>query len=230
MVGTSKLDANKRVAQDIFVGAAVDRNLFKRLDLSMQEKVYLKKHYHIKDRFILFVGTLEPRKNLRFLLELMPELSQYHIQLLVVGGKGWRNSDLYAMINSSEDIRRSTVFTGYVSNEDLAKLYNMADCYVSTALNEGFGMPQLEAMLCGFPVVTAHNSGMIEVVEGRGITVWDWDKDVWVSRIKAIEEGHKEYNLMRYDWDIICHNLFQYFISQKPANKGVNNSCNIYPY
>lgn len=201
----------KRLAQDIFVGDAADRDLFKGLDLSMQEKAYLQRHYHIKNRFILFVGTLEPRKNLRFLLELMPELSQYHIQLLVVGGKGWRNSDLYAMINSSEAIRRSTVFAGYVSNEDLVKLYNMADCYVSTALNEGFGMPQLEAMLCGCPVVTAHNSAMIEIVEGRGMTVRGWDKAGWVKNIlTAIRQGRKTYELSEFDWDKIVTGVLHY--------------------
>ncbi|WP_455669307.1 glycosyltransferase family 4 protein [Phocaeicola sp.] len=206
----------KRIAQDIFVGGAADRDLFRRLDLSIQDVSQIKKKYQIKDKFILFVGSLEPRKNLRFLLGLMPELMKYHIQLLVVGGKGWKNSDLYAMVDSSEDIKCSTVFAGYVSNENLVKLYNMADCYVSTALNEGFGMPQLEALLCGCPVVTAHNSGMVEVVEGRGITVKGWDRQEWVDKIlTAIGRGKIYSDLSIYDWDLICDKLLNFYLIEK---------------
>lgn len=200
-----------RKSKDIFVGCAVDRSTFHPIKISEKEKDALKKKYNIKNKFILFVGSLEPRKNLQYLLKLMPKLSNYDIQLLVVGGKGWKNSNLKDIIENTESIRSSTIFAGYITNEELVKLYNIANCYVSTSINEGFGMPQLEAMLCGCPVVTSHNSAMIEVAEGRGKTVKGWKQEDWIDTIlKEIDQPHKEYNLAEYDWDIIVSNLLKY--------------------
>lgn len=199
----------KRKSQNIFVGCSVDREVYHSIQISKEEKESIKLKYNLTaDKFILFVGSLEPRKNLTYLLSLMPELSKHNIQLLVVGGKGWKNTNIKRIIDSSESIKKSTVFAGYVTNEELVQLYNIADCYVSTSINEGFGMPQLEAMLCGCPVVTSHNSAMIEVVSGRGITVKGWDKSIWVeSIIQGTLQAHKQYKLNEYDWDIIVTNL-----------------------
>lgn len=205
-----------RKSKDIFVGCSVDRDTFRQIEISNQEKAILKQKYHIKNKFILFVGSLEPRKNLQYLLNLMPLLSTHDIQLLVVGGKGWKNSNLKEIIDNSESIRKSTIFAGYITNEELVKLYNIANCYVSTSLNEGFGMPQLEAMLCGCPVVTSHNSAMIEVVEGRGRTVKGWQQKDWVDAIlKEIEKPHQKYELAEYDWDVIVSNLLKYLNNNK---------------
>lgn len=200
----------KRKSKDIFVGCSVDRNIFYKINLTNQQKEELRHKYNISNKFILFVGSLEPRKNLSFLLKLMPQLSEYNIQLLVVGGNGWKNSDLKEVIETSEAIKKATIFTGYINNEELVKLYNIADCYVSTSINEGFGMPQLEAMLCGCPVVTSHNSAMIEVVGDKGITVKGWDKDTWIKAIlKGVNEPHKQYDLKEYDWEIITSKLLK---------------------
>lgn len=203
----------KRKCNNIFVGCAVERQIYHRIDVSETSVSELKKEFNIKDKFIMFVGSLEPRKNLSFLLRLMPELyNRYGYQLLVVGGKGWKESNVKDIIFADGYPTDSTIFAGYISNEKLAMLYNISDCFVSTSLNEGFGMPQLEAMLCGCPVVTANNSAMKELAENEhtAITVSGWNEDEWVHTIhKSIECEYKPnvQNLKKYDWKDIVRRL-----------------------
>lgn len=202
-----------RKCNDIYVGGSAERELYHKIVLTDDKVNDLKKALGIKDRFLMFVGSLEPRKNLSFLLNLMPELfKRYNYQLLVVGGKGWKENNIKDIVMASGYPKDSTIFAGYITNEQLAMLYNIADCFVSTSLNEGFGMPQLEAMLCGCPVVTADNSAMKELAENEhtAITVSGWKEEDWVQTIhKTIESGYKPnvQNLKKYDWKIIVHNL-----------------------
>ncbi len=199
----------QRRCKEIFVGGAVDRNLFFHQDLTAEEKMVIKNRFGISDRFILFVGSLEPRKNLKFLLKIIPELYQNNnIQLVIVGGKGWKNSDIKGIVESPDFPKESTIFCGFVTNEELSLLYNTADCFVSAALMEGFGMPQLEALLCGCPIVTAHNSAMIEVAEGKdgAYTVKGYEPQEWINSILNVVKHHPRVNqeqLSRYNWDVI---------------------------
>lgn len=184
---------------------------FKRLSISLQDKNNIYREYGIKKGFILFVGTLEPRKNLSFLLDIMPEIFQRTgLKLLVVGASGWKNSDIADIIDSPNYNRECVTFAKYIAFDKLLQLYNTAKLYVSTALNEGFGMPQLEAMACGCPVVSPHNSAMIEVVDGRGLTIKGWNKKQWIDIICELLEYDARLDEMRnpnladYDWkDII---------------------------
>lgn len=202
-----------RHCKEIFTGDAADRNLFFHRTLSDDQLQHIKQKYGIKNPFILFVGSLEPRKNLKFLLSIIPDLYKEHgIQLVVVGGKGWKNTDLKDIVESPAFPKESTIFCGHVSNEDLVMLYHTAACFVSCALMEGFGMPQLEALLCGCPVVTAHNSAMIEVAEGKdgAVTVEGYDPRVWEKAIlNTVSEKPiiNQKQLIEYDWKKIIRNL-----------------------
>lgn len=189
--------------------------LFRKRTLSEEEKTKIKQEYGITDQFLLFVGTLEPRKNLVFLLDVMKRLHQEmpKLKLLVVGGKGWKLTNLSEKYNSQDFPKEAVVFADYVDIKKLRNLYLMTDCYVSAALNEGFGMPQLEALRCGAPVVTAHNSAMIEVVEGRGITVRGYDVNDWITAIKqglTINRQTLKYDLEEYEWKNITLRLKKY--------------------
>lgn len=204
-----------RRCNDIFTGASVDRTVYRPMILTSNIKAEIRKKYHIEKDFILFVGSLEPRKNLTFLLSLMPELyRRKQLQLVVVGGSGWKNSSIRNIIEAKDFPRESTIFCGFVPNEELVKLYHLAQCFVSASLNEGFGMPQLEALLCGCPIVTAHNSAMTEVAEGKtgAITVEGYDPQTWEDAIIRVAEERPQVDISQfaaYDWDIILKTLLE---------------------
>ena len=172
---------------------------------------------NITKKFIMFVGSLEPRKNLSFLLKVFKEFRKRNdFQLVVVGGTGWGNTGIADIINELGYPKSDVLFPGYLSMGELRLLYNTAECYVATALNEGFGLPQLEAMSCGCPVVTAHNSAMIEVVEGAGITVKDWDIEKWTESIeyainnRQIIIPRQNERLHKYKWEKVTKDLLEY--------------------
>lgn len=205
----------ERKAQKIEIGCGVDQSVFAPMGLSDRECGEITNKYGVKPPFLLFVGTLEPRKNLDFMLSLMPQLATNGLQLLVVGAKGWGKSRIAEIIQAPGFPKEKVVFAGYVPTGDLVKLYNTASVYISTSHNEGFGLPQLEAMNCGCPVVSPHNSAMIEVVEGAGITVQGWQKEDWYSAVHeatARREHYREQGLIRaaqYDWGQIAATLVE---------------------
>lgn len=208
-----------RRSKEIYVGCSVDKNQFRKLDISVEKTKYIREKYCIKGRFLLFVGSLEPRKNLPFLLEIIPKLyKDIGVQLVVVGAKGWKNSAISEVVEKKGFPKESVVFCGYVSNEDLVFLYNMAESFISASLNEGFGLPQLEAFMCGCPVVTAANSAMIEVAQGKsgGLLISGYDKDVWRSKIVSFLESHpmvKQEEFMKYDWNSIVKKLIHLYVN-----------------
>lgn len=197
----------------IFVGCSVDKEFFHRINIDEQEIGTIKNKYGIDGPFMLFVGSLEPRKNLPFILSLMPQLyNRFGIKLLIVGGSGWKNTMIFDIISSPSFPIQSVEFCGHISNSELAILYNMADTFVSASFAEGFGMPQLEALLCGCPVVTSNNTAMKEVAKGvRGaITVTGYDENTWLSTIYESITNKKEIDyeaLKKYDWHLIMENL-----------------------
>ena len=205
-----------RRCSNIFTGCAVNRAVYRPLSISQEEAQTICKTYGIHLPFILFVGSLEPRKNLSFLLSLMPQLYKHsHVQLVVVGASGWKNSHIKNLIMQPDFPRESTIFCGYVPEDDLAKLYNMALCFVSAAINEGFGMPQLEALLCQCPVVTAHNSAMVEVTEGvpGAFTIHGYEADHWIESIKGVisERPYVDTRMLaHYDWDSVLNHFCHY--------------------
>ncbi len=128
--------------------------------------------FSLPSRYFLFVGTLDPRKNIESLLTafemVRPEKNGVH--LLVVGGKGWKNSSFYKRIRS-HPFKEYVHLTGYVPREYLKSLYENALCLLFPSLYEGFGFPILEAMSCGTPVITSNTSSMPEVAGNAALFV-----------------------------------------------------------
>lgn len=122
--------------------------------------------------YILFVGLLEPRKNIPILLHAFRELVDRGIQkrLAIVGKRGWMYDNIFSTVQSL-DLRDFVVFTNYVPEEELPYLYNGACLFVYPSFYEGFGLPVLEAMSCGTPVVTSNISSMPEIVGDAGLLV-----------------------------------------------------------
>lgn len=115
------------------------------------------------ENYILFVGSVEPRKNLLRLLQAyraLPERAQREHRLLLAGFKGWENREIVELL---EKLKSRVQYLGYVENEALAALYRGAACFVYPSLYEGFGLPPLEAMACGCPVVVSRAASLPEV-------------------------------------------------------------------
>jgi glycosyltransferase involved in cell wall biosynthesis len=127
--------------------------------------------HNLPDQFILYVGTVEPRKNLTTLLDAYSQVARAtDTPLLVGGGKGWLYGPVFERLEA-HGLRSHVHFVGYLDEEELPLWYAAATLFVFPSIYEGFGMPPLEAMSCGTPVVTSNTSSLPEVVGNAGLTV-----------------------------------------------------------
>lgn len=139
--------------------------------------------YHLNGKYLLFTGVLEPKKNLLRLIEAFHLLKTQinpdkDLKLVLVGGKGWgyvKTGENLSRLIEKRQLKGEVFFTGYVSEEDLPYLYNGAELFVFPSLYEGFGLPVLEAMACGTPVVTSKVSSLPEIVGEAGKLVDPYD-------------------------------------------------------
>lgn len=132
----------------------------------------VKTKYNLPNDYILYLGNLEPRKNI---VNLIKAYSLYksksnNIKLVIAGGKGWLYEDIFSLVKEKK-LEKDVIFTGYVDEEDIVALYNAANLFVYPSLYEGFGLPPLESMACGTPVITSNVSSLPEVVGNAAITV-----------------------------------------------------------
>ncbi len=144
--------------------------------------------YRLQEPFILFVGAIEPRKNLPLLLRAFAALCRepgLQHQLVIAGGKGWLYDEVFATaegLGLGERLR----FTGYFPDEDLPALYSAAEFLAHPEQYAGFGLPPLEAMACGTPVVAADATSLPEVVGGAGLLVPPHDERAWVEALRRL--------------------------------------------
>ena len=120
----------------------------------------------IDGEFILFVGTIEPRKNLRRLVEAFGRVvhgTDLPAKLVIAGGQGWLMDDFSSLIREKR-LEDRVCLTGYLEDDDLCALYSGCAAFVYPSLYEGFGLPPLEAMACGAPVITSRISSLLETV------------------------------------------------------------------
>jgi glycosyltransferase involved in cell wall biosynthesis len=128
------------------------------------EALEVRQRLGVEDEFVLFVGTVEPRKNLTTLVAAFAEVlgsTALRPQLVIAGGEGWLTNDLHEQVEKS-GVKDRLRFTGYVTDEDLSALYSSCRVFVYPSLYEGFGLPPLEAMACGAPVVASHVPSVME--------------------------------------------------------------------
>jgi glycosyltransferase involved in cell wall biosynthesis len=159
------------------VYGGVDENFRPVTDEVQLETARLK--YGLFFPFILYVGTIEPRKNLGRLLQAYTALRLNHRarhRLVVAGGLGWLYQDVLREIDELA-AEHEVVFLGRVPDADLPVLYSLADLFVFPSLYEGFGLPPLEAMACGRPVLCSNTSSLPEVVGDAGVLVSPFDID-----------------------------------------------------
>jgi glycosyltransferase involved in cell wall biosynthesis len=131
--------------------------------------------------YFLSLCTLEPRKNLSFLLRcfanLLTQNPTLELNLVLVGVSGWKNNDIFQTVQNNPTLKSHVIFTGYIPDQDLSAIYSGALAFVYPSLYEGFGLPPLEAMQCGTPVITSNTSSLPEVIGDAGIMINPTDSD-----------------------------------------------------
>ena len=138
--------------------------------------------------YIFSVGTVQPRKNYARLAEALHRLNKPDLKLVIAGGKGWLDDPLYKRIEDL-GLKGRVQFLGFVPDEDLPALYSAARVFAFPSIYEGFGLPPLEAMACGTPVVAANTSSIPEVVGGAGLLVDPHDVEALTDALsRAIED------------------------------------------
>ena len=166
----------------------------------------VRERYGLDFPFILSLGTLEPRKNFTGLIEayalMRGRRAGFHtcqgrgdreLKLVIAGGKGWLYDGVFARVEEL-GLEGKVIFPGFVADEDLPALYNLAELFVFPSLYEGFGLPPLEAMACGTPVVTSDRPSLPEVVGEAGLMVEATDSE---ELAEAMERVLTDENLRR---------------------------------
>jgi glycosyltransferase involved in cell wall biosynthesis len=166
-------------------------------------------------RFLLAVGTLQPRKNIEGVIKAFEQVAERHkdLELVIAGGRGWKSSQIFKAIPAW--LRERIHFLGYVRYDQLMELYSRALMLVFPSHYEGFGIPPLEAMACGCPVIVSNVSSLPEVVEDAAILVDPENTDEIAEAIKnlmdptpqgiAKERGFKQ--ATKFSWDASAQTL-----------------------
>jgi glycosyltransferase involved in cell wall biosynthesis len=167
--------------------------------------------------YIFSVGTVQPRKNYGRLIQALAllRLSGHNIDLVIAGGRGWLEDPIYETI-STTGMQDHVHFIGFADEADLPALYSAAYCCALPSLYEGFGLPVLEAMACGTPVITSNISSLPEVAGDAAIMVDPYNLDAIVDAIKRllddtslyqayVEKGYER--AKQFTWDNSAHQL-----------------------
>jgi glycosyltransferase involved in cell wall biosynthesis len=150
-----------------------------------------KTRYGIHGDYILYLGTLHPRKNLSRLVEAFALFRQEaglrasRWKLVLAGGKGWRYESLFHRV-ADLGLADEVIFTGYIAQDDLAPLLSGARCFAFPSLYEGFGFPVLEAMACGTPVICSDTSSLPEVAGEAALLVDPTDTEAWAGGLHQL--------------------------------------------
>ncbi|MBE7553874.1 MAG: glycosyltransferase family 4 protein [Anaerolineales bacterium] len=205
---------NLKPADITVVGAGVEERFRPITDPATLAAV--RRRYRLPDSFILGLGTLEPRKNFTGLIAAFaqsPVRETHH--LVIAGGKGWLYDDIFAAAQTSPVADRIHL-VGFVADEDLPALYNLADIFAYPSHYEGFGIPVIEAMACGTAVVCANNSCLPEVAGDAALQVTATDTPALAEalarlannpelRVQAIQEGFRQ--ARKFTWRAAAERL-----------------------
>jgi glycosyltransferase involved in cell wall biosynthesis len=147
----------------------------------------VRKKYHLPGRYLLSVGTLEPRKNFSTLLHVLLRLQKMGltVPLVLAGRKGWRYESFFKQLYRL-GLAGQVLLLDYVAEADLPALYSAADLFVFPSLYEGFGLPILEAMACGAPVVSSNAASLPEVCGEAAWLVDPLDAEGWAEAIASL--------------------------------------------
>lgn len=164
----------------INAGCGLDPSFFQSTDDSNNAA----EKFGLPDKYILFVGTLEPRKNLLFLLDVFSKVRdrEPNVILVLAGREGWGTDEILKKIGELQ-LAENVKLMGTVGEEELPLLYRSSSALVFPSIYEGFGLPVLEAMAAGTPVVASNSSSIPEVAGDAAILLPPDDRDAWVEAV-----------------------------------------------
>lgn len=144
----------------------------------------IRDHYSLPEQYILALGSIEPRKNLQGLIKAIQFLLPNNptLRLVLVGGR----AGIYGSVKFPAEVAGVVHQLGYVPNEHLSTIYRSARVFVYPSLYEGFGIPPLEAMACGAPVITSNTTSLPEVVDKAALTVTPTDVPALAAAIERV--------------------------------------------
>lgn len=190
-----------------------DPELFQK-EISEEEKNKINTRYHIQGtRYILYVGALQPRKNLKILIEAFNKIKSKSdfddLKLVLAGGKAWMWEGILNQISKCK-YQKDIIITGTIPFDDIVILYRNASVFVFPSLYEGFGIPLLEAFASGIPVISAKNSSLTEVGEDAPLYFNEKDSEDLANKIQEvlgneslrkdlIQKGNEQ--VKKFSWD-----------------------------
>lgn len=197
--------------QKVFVSHLAAEDIYSPMDKQIA-KALVKQKYGIEDDFFLYVGGYNPRKNIRTLLlayaHIKERLNKNH--KIVILGKPGRSYEDLVKLSEELKISDSCIFTGFIPVEHMPWFYNAASVFVYPSLYEGFGLPVVEAMACGTPVITSDITSLPEVAGDGAITVSPKDYEAIGKHLLHLVEDEAFYveiskkaleRASRYSWD-----------------------------
>ena len=176
----------KTNAQRIAVTPYAPRQIFQ--PLPADECARARQRLGVDENFILYVGTIEPRKNLVTLVRAFAQILQqtsFRPQLVIAGGEGWMMDEFHELIGKT-DLGDRIHFTGYVDDEDLVALYSSCRVFVYPSVYEGFGLPPMEAMACGAPVIAGDIPVLRETLADSALLVEPLDANSLANAIVSV--------------------------------------------
>jgi len=186
--------------------------------------------FGIEDSFVLYVGAIEPRKNLITLVRAMEELytaTTLRPQLVIAGPKGWLSDDLFAHVATSL-IKDRIVLTGYLGDDSLRALYSTCSVMCYPALYEGAGLPPLEAMACGAPVITSDARAVVEMTGDGAMSVAAMDhRGLAQSIVKLLSTASEREALVQrglkraaqFTWERAAAETYETYLAAIQANQ-----------
>ncbi len=180
--------------------------------------------YHIDSDYILCLSTVEPRKNMLRTIQAYEQCvlsdPQLPYKLVIVGGKGWNNGEIYDYVQAHR-LQPYVIFTGYVTEEEKRNIYANATLFIYASLCEGFGIPILEAMQSGVPVITSNTSSMPEVAGDAGVLIDPYSTEQLKEAILSVLKDPQKRREMsrkgleqaaRFSWEKCAREILEFIL------------------
>ena len=205
--GSTKKDSRYRKLEEkiLLAYCAVSETFTECAQVTKEQEEELRRKYNLPRNYFLCLSTLEPRKNLQLLLKaygnLLGKRREDVPSLVLAGRKGWLMDELLADIENKYPGK--VVVTGFIEDADLPRIYRMADCFVFPSLYEGFGMPPLEALAVGTPVISSDAASMPEVLGDHAAYFASGNEAELTKALQAFLKQPKTqepYTDSRFDW------------------------------